>query len=213
MRLGTFGIEVEIRLTKELEFRANVGDKRFQTKEVESLKSLIREEVQAQHMAVWLPVIKIDYGGETHSPQKADFKIEYDRFYYAEVGDSTRIINWARYEHLMEEKKEPDTRFSEWSRSLIGNSSPHYGKMEDNINTRVVHFHKMRNGEEVVLPLDQVTGVVYRPYTEELWAGLEALREALNLANCKISDLISTDKGLKTLASGTRLMLTEGAKP
>ena len=94
---------------------------------------------------------------------------------------------------------------------LINLSRPMYGKeITDSIKSWNCGVHKDRDGEHGLEDVEFTSGKVYRPYTEELWAGVEKLREAITQMNARIVELISTNEGIARIVSGGQLMLGGG---
>lgn len=198
--LRSFGTTIEIRMTSDLIFFAQVGNDALQADNAETLRCMIREKIEELHDAEWKPIIEIEYKERIDHPQEAHFELSYEKFYCAEVGDKVRQISWANYEHCINEGKDPKT--------ILYRSKEQHRKLEDKLKTRSCTYHRTRNGEEVVENLSSKYGTFYKPYSEELWNGLEKLREAITLAKHKISQLLSTEEGIAKLKSEGKLMIT-----
>lgn len=203
MVFRSYGIEVEIRMGKDLTFYATIGDTTYDSKEADELKKRVREVVRDLFTAVWKPMIKIEYDGETQPIQAAKFELEYHRFYYAEIGDRFVQLDWATYEHL-KEIGASQTTFAERAHSGYGT------KPTDEVKPYICHTGHFRDGSYIEEDIEHVAGSFFRPYSEELWQGLENLRHAIDLANTKISALVSTNEGIARLCSGGQLSLTDG---
>lgn len=198
--LRSFGTTVEIRMTTGLIFFAKIGNDVLQADNAEKLRQIIREKIELLHKAEWKPIIEIKHKGHVDHPQEANFDMTYERFYCAEVGDKVRQISWAGYEHCIKEGDDPKT--------ILYRSNEQYKKLTDEVRTRDCTYHRSRNGEPVVEILSSKCGTFYKPYSEELWQGLEKLRESISVANHKISKLISTEEGMVRLMSQGKLMIT-----
>lgn len=201
MHLTEFGMKVEIRLSTDLEFRARVGEDTLYDYNAEKLRKRIRLEVAKYFKAEWKPLVSITFDGQVNTTQKGQIEFTYERIYYAKIGDHYEYIGWGLYESLLEGGA-PHSEFVRNARQL------HQGP-KDEVRTYMVRTQCQRNGEDVDEGVENLEGTVYRPYSDELWEGLEQLLIAVNRVNTKISDLIGTDEGLALITGGGQLALKE----
>lgn len=194
--LRNFGITIDIKISKDLTFFAEIGSETIISASATDLKDLIYKKVKSMHAAKWKPIIRINHTGKIDHPQEACFELDYERYYYAQVGDRIRKISWASYEAR---KADPI--------NLLHSSQEEYGKQEDNLKNKGCTYHRSRNGEDVVENLFTEYGELYKPYSDELWNGLEKLRECIKLANYNISQLLSTKAGISKLMNNGKLLI------
>ena len=90
---------------------------------------------------------------------------------------------------------------------VLQSSKRVYGVLEDKLQNKSCTYHRSRNGEDVVDNLFTEYGTSFKPYSDELWSGLEKLRECINLANYNISQLLSTEEGTSRLMGKGGLMI------
>lgn len=191
-----YGISVDIRLLGDLTFYAEVWGETFKNKDGAALKQELYEYIKANSNIEWKSIIRISHNGYTERAQEAEFKFEYERFWYAKVGDKCRELSWGTYEAY---KDKPER----W----LSLSYNRYRTIEDSLKQRNVNYGSSRNGESYKELVKEVEGEVFRPYSEELWAGLGKLKETINQAHARIMELISTEKGNAYLMSGGKLLL------
>jgi hypothetical protein len=69
--------------------------------------------------------------------------------------------------------------------------------------------HSRNGGERIAEDVTHREGKFYCPYSESLWEGLNRLRDAMVEVANRISQLVSTDKGLALLSSGGKLLIEQ----
>lgn len=213
--------EVELRLTRGMVFEAHIGDIVVTSTDASKIKSLVSEKIKSIMAVEWTSIIQVEFDEEEHFPsdaerlrQSAQFKLGYNRLYYAKIKEIDeghykgqtlyRQLSWSRYHQLVEDGAE--------SWRFVAEAKRFFGEYKDSTKEHVVSTGHEVNGEGVEEDISYVNGTFYRPYSEELWQGLGKLRDVINQANSKISELVSTDAGLNILMSGNIFALTEGKR-
>jgi hypothetical protein len=201
-----YGTKVDIRLNKRsLTFFAYIGNHLLEEKDADTLKTRIRLVLRDELSATWEPIIAISFKGQVNGIQAANFRLEFDRYYVARVGDlrKWRMLSWAAFD---EYKNDPI--------SLINNSQYWYvmtdkESIEDSYKESVIDTYHGHNGDSCREDITHREGTFYRPYSKELWEGLHKLRDAMIEISNTVSKLVSTDKGLVFLMSGGKLLIEQ----
>lgn len=175
--------DIYLRGTK---FVAVLLEKEFDAPDIAILRHQLRDYAEHWLSMKWFPLIKIDTGADRYNSQgdqRADLKITIERFLVsASPAGQWFSVGWA---------VDPAHRKSEMS----DYSENRYGRGGMGSRLNII-------GLPLKAPLKTSDDTYLMDYTEELWDKLFAIVQGVHALRKKISDLVSSKKGLESLLLG-----------
>lgn len=178
-------IRVDVFLTPDNMFAAEVFDTTFQKPSIDELRSAIDKFIYTNLSLEFKPVIAISiiepFGGSGEGMFKAFLGFSIRRFYYA-VGQNTMYeVSWNHYDGV--------------SHMPLNHAS---------------RFYVNKKGDAPFEPPCKFGDTYYLPYDEATWVGAEALLETLKKARKRLFEILDDSETLALVGSGQLKLLGAG---
>lgn len=173
----------------------------FESKDAHEVREWARQHIkksEKKHRLDWKPVIRVDFDRperyhRNRDDEKREVRLsaELTRFYVALSHDKTQWLklDWAQVDEHSATALDEDDRLAQAEKFWKGPKAP-----------KDAHsWHHSSSEKPFTLPL--ITGDrSYVAYTEELWAGLNEVLNALENSADTLVDMLGTKKGLVAIA-------------
>lgn len=174
------GTTVALYLNAGMEFSASYEDTIVSNRDGTIVRKAILEAIESKVAIAWVPVIAI------HTLEWGEYTYNSDRLDIAQLGLALRRFYLAQ-------AKDNTLRVCSWDTPEDGRliASESYGWRE----------------KSLVLPFQEAHDTIVVAYTEELWAGLNAIHAAVKELRNRLVGIISDEAGRKVIAdAGAKAM-------
>lgn len=196
-------IKIDLFLDRnDKDFFAEYGSEVFRADDIQTLRNSVNAAIKESITWEWKPIIEVDYSPDDSKGSKvhANLSLSISRFYYT-LRDDGKVLhsNWNLPPSYNGDRNAASKTFY-WNLDRFAEFQP---PCTDSLIYKQDPYNRQ---EKILLPSPQAPRRYFIPYTEDLWLGLESLVGTMHTLHGKLSVLLQTDVGYKTLiAAGSVL--------